>query len=148
MGLLGLYTENVTLLYILPITQLHKRCVRTIKPGHQKTGNGRLVWSNGSSFTLFLTSGRVYVWRTTKKACNPKFLVLPVKYGGGYVMIWSAISWISVGPNITFHGRINAREYVDRLGYQEQPKTMQFFKKTMPPFTLLEEHQGELQHLP
>jgi hypothetical protein len=51
----------------------------------------------------------------------------------------------SVGPIITFHGRIIAREYVDRLGNQVQPMmqtlfgtTMLFSKMTMPPFTQLE----------
>jgi hypothetical protein len=33
-------------------------------------------------------------------------------------MFWAAISWNSVGPIITLHGRITAREYVDRLGNQ------------------------------
>jgi hypothetical protein len=27
-------------------------------------------------------------------------------------MVWAAISWCSVGPIVTLHGRITAREYV------------------------------------
>jgi hypothetical protein len=42
--------------------------VMTIKPGHQATGNIHMIWSDESSFTLFPTSGRVYIWRTAKKA--------------------------------------------------------------------------------
>jgi hypothetical protein len=36
-------------------------------------------------------------------------------------MIWVAISWYSVGPSITLHGRITAREYVGKLGNQVHP---------------------------
>jgi IS30 family transposase len=48
---------------------------RTIKPGHQTTGNARVIWSDESSFKLLPTSGRVYVWRTHKEAYNPECLV-------------------------------------------------------------------------
>jgi hypothetical protein len=48
------------------------RCVNdgatTMKPGHQTTGNARVMWADESSFTLFPTSGRVYVWRTPKES--------------------------------------------------------------------------------
>jgi hypothetical protein len=33
-------------------------------------------------------------------------------------MVWAAISWYSLGPIITLHDRITAREYVERLGIQ------------------------------
>jgi hypothetical protein len=68
----------------------------------------------------------------------------------------------SVGPTITIHGRITAREYVDRLGYQVHPKIQTLFPNndavlqhekanihtagTVQP--LFEEHERELQHLP
>jgi hypothetical protein len=40
----------------------------TVKPGHQTTGNASVMWSDESSFTVFLTSGSVYVWKTPKEA--------------------------------------------------------------------------------
>jgi hypothetical protein len=51
-----------------------------------------------------------------------------------------------VGPIITLHGRIAAREYVDRLGNQVHPMIQTLFpnndalfkKKTMSPFKQLE----------
>jgi hypothetical protein len=55
----------------------------------------------------------------------------------------------SVGPIISLHGRITAREYLNRLGNQ-----VQFSKTTIPPFTVgtvqswFEEHERELQPLP
>jgi hypothetical protein len=104
------------------------RCVNdgvmTIKPGKQAAGNVRIIWSNESSFTLIPTSGRVYVWTTPKEAYNPECLVPQVKHRGGSMMIWAAISWYSVGPIITLHGLIAAREYVDAEGLTNQVNPM------------------------
>jgi hypothetical protein len=114
------------------------RCVNdgvmTIKPG-QTTGNAHVVWSEKSSFTLFPTSGRVYVWRTPKEAYNSECLVPTAKRGGGSsMMVWAAISWYSVGPITTF-----MTELLDRLGNQVRPMiptlfpTMMQFSKTTEP---------------
>jgi hypothetical protein len=67
----------------------------------------------------------------------------------------------SVGPIITLHDQITAREYVDRLGNQVHFMIQTFlnsdavFQDNSAPFTQLElfqswfeEHEGELQHLP
>jgi hypothetical protein len=66
----------------------------------------------------------------------------------------------SVGPSITLHGRITAREYVDRLGNQVHPMIQTLFPNNdtvlqddnAPIHTAgtvqswFEEHEGELQH--
>jgi len=59
-----------------------------------------VIWSDEMFFTLFPTSGRVYVWKTPKEAYNSECLFPIVKHGGGSVMIWAAISWYSAGPII------------------------------------------------
>jgi hypothetical protein len=55
------------------------RCVNddvtTIKPEHQTSGNARVILVE-SSFMLFPTSERVYVWRTPKEAYNAECPVL------------------------------------------------------------------------
>jgi hypothetical protein len=61
-----------------------------------------IIWSDESSFTLFPTAGRVYVWRMPKETCNPECLVPVVKHGE--VMIWAALSWYSSGPKFTLNG--------------------------------------------
>jgi hypothetical protein len=43
------------------------------------------------------------------------------------MMVWAAISWYSVGPIITLHGRITAREYVDRFGNRVHPMIQGLF---------------------
>jgi hypothetical protein len=107
------------------------RCVNDggtiIKPGYQTTVNEHVMWSDVSSFTLFPTSGRVYVCKTPKGAYTPECLVPTVKHRGGSVMVWVAISCNSVGPITTPHGRITAREYVDRLCNQVLPMIQTLF---------------------
>jgi hypothetical protein len=66
--------------------------VTTIKPGHQTSGNASLLRLDQSSFKLFPASGRVFLWEIYKEAYNPERLVPTVKYGGGSVMIWAAIT--------------------------------------------------------
>jgi hypothetical protein len=62
--------------------------VRTIKLGHQTTGNAHVIWSDELSFT---TSGRVYIWRIPKKAYNPEYLVPTAKPEGCSVMVWGIL---------------------------------------------------------
>jgi hypothetical protein len=83
----GLQLLNLCLLKV--VLRCVSDCVISIKPGHQTTGNARVIRSDETSFTLFPTSGRVYVYRTYKEAYNPECLVPTVKHGGGAVMIWT-----------------------------------------------------------
>ncbi|GFW70644.1 transposable element Tcb1 transposase [Trichonephila clavipes] len=46
----------------------------------------QVIWSDESKFTLFQTTGRVYVWRTPKEAFAPECVVPTVKHGGGSLM--------------------------------------------------------------
>jgi hypothetical protein len=75
-------------------------------------------------------------------------------------MVWAVISWYSVGPIVTLHGRIAAREYVDRLGKQVHsiiqtlfPNNDRFQDDTAPIHTAgtvqswFKEHEDEF-HLP
>jgi hypothetical protein len=144
----GLQLLNLWLLKVM------LRCINdgvtTIKRGHQTTGNAHVIWSDEFSFTLFPTSGRVYVWRTPKQAYNPECLVPTVRHRVGSVMVWAAILWYSIllAHITTLHVRITAREHVDRLGKQVHPNglesnfrhlrtNMKFSKTTMSPFTQL-----------
>jgi hypothetical protein len=87
----GLQLLNLLLLKVM------LRCVNDgvtiIKPGHQATGNVLVIWPDESPFTLFPTSGRIYVSRTPKEDYSPKCLAQTLKHGGSSLMIWAAISW-------------------------------------------------------
>jgi hypothetical protein len=80
-------------------------------------------------FMLFLTSGRVYVWRTPKEAYNPEYQVSTLKHRGRSVMFWATVVQYSFGPIIILHGRNTARGYVDRLGSQVHPMIQTIFPK-------------------
>jgi hypothetical protein len=77
-------TVGLHLLYRLLMLRCVEDGVTTMKPGHQTTGNARVVWPDESSFTLFPTSGRVCVWRTPKETYNPECLAPTVKHGGRF----------------------------------------------------------------
>jgi hypothetical protein len=76
-------------------------------------------------------------------------------------MIWAAIWWYSVGPIITFHSRIAARKYVNRLGNSVHPTVQTLFPNNYAVFqediapihtagsvqSRSEEHEVEVQHL-
>jgi hypothetical protein len=81
-----------------------------------------VIWSDESSFTLYPTSDRIYVWRTPKETYKPEWLVPTVKHEGGSVMIWAAVRWY---PIIT--GRIIAPDYVDILGNQVHAMVQMLF---------------------
>jgi hypothetical protein len=85
-----------------------------------------MIWSD-ESFTMLPTSGRVYIYSTPKEAYNPECLVPTIKHGGGSVMVSAEILWHSVDPIITLHGRITAREYMDRLANQVHPMFQTLF---------------------
>jgi hypothetical protein len=119
---------------------------------------GRMIWSDESSFTLFPTPGRVYVWRTPMEAYNSECLVPTVKHGGGSVMVWAAISWYSIllVPLLPFVAELL---YVDTLGNQVLhpmiqtlfPNDALFQSDTVPLHTagtVPSWFEGELQHLP
>jgi hypothetical protein len=71
------------------------------------------------------------------------------------MVVWAVISWHSVGPIITLHGRITAREYVDRLGNQVCPMIQMLFLNndavfqddSTPTFTQLELFSHGLEHM-
>jgi hypothetical protein len=76
-------------------------------------------------------------------------------------MVWAAISWYSVGPIITLHGRITAKEYMDRLGNKVHPMIQTLFPNNAlfqddnaliytagTVQSWFEEHEVKLQHLP
>jgi hypothetical protein len=99
-----------------------------------------------------------------KEAYNPECLVPTVKQATREVLGWFGGQYcgILLVPTITLHGRITAREYVDRLSNQVHsmiqtlfPNNDEVFQDDNAPIhtagtvqSWFEEHEGELQHLP
>ena len=42
-------------------------------------------------------------------------------------MVWAAISWSSLGPMVTLHGRINSKDYLSILGDHMHPMCQTLF---------------------
>jgi hypothetical protein len=115
-----------------------------------------LIWSNESSFALFLASGRIYVCRTPKEAYNTECLFATGKHGGGSVTISAATSWYSAGITsiIIPNGRIAVSDCVDILGSQVRPNNDAVLQDDISPMHTarsvhfwFEEHEDTLQHL-
>jgi hypothetical protein len=84
--------------------QMHKRWCQTVKPGHQTTGNTQGSIQSGMPDSNSEIRGRF---------CDGLGSNIVVEY--------------SVGPFITLHGRITAKEYVDRLCNQVHPMLQTLF---------------------
>jgi hypothetical protein len=105
-----------------------------------------MIWSDELSFTLFPTAGRVYVWKTPKKAYNMEYLVLTEKHRGDSAMVWAAISLYSIllAPLLPFmpqvlHGSTWTGWVIRCIPWSRWYfLAMQSSKTTMPPFTWLE----------
>jgi hypothetical protein len=87
------------------------RCVNggvtTIKPEHQTTGNARVIWPDESSFTLFPTSGRLYLrLENTQGSLQSEMPVSNSETRGRFCdgLGSDIVVQYSVGPIITLHG--------------------------------------------
>jgi hypothetical protein len=97
-----------------------------------------------------------------KMPYNQICLVLAVKQKGGSVIVLGRIIVVFCCLILTLHGRITAKEYVDKLDNQVHPMIQTIFFKNDAVFqddtapihiagalpSWFEEHEGELQHLP
>jgi hypothetical protein len=136
----------------------------TIKPGHQTTGNAQVLQSHESSFMLFPTSGRAYIWRIPKETHNSKCLVPTVKHRGDSVKVWAAILWYSIllVPSLTFMAELLQGIMWISMGNQVHPMMQTLFPDNNAVFqddnapihtsgtvqSWFQEHKGELQHFP
>lgn len=93
----------------------------------------RVVFSDESKFQPRSSSGRRYV-RLSKGITKSPLLFKPtVKFGGGTLMVWGAISYWGVGPLYLISGNLNSDGYVHIL-----ESTM------LPFFTALQEEHGDM----
>ena len=116
-----------------------------------------VIWSDELSFTLFPTSGRVYVWRTPKESHNPECETWRWIYDdlGSNILVFCSSYNYSEWLNY-------CNDYVDTLGNQLHPTVQTLFPNNNAIFqddnspihtagsvqSWFEEHEGALQHLP
>jgi hypothetical protein len=99
-------------------------CVTTIKSGYHTTENALVIWSDEKSFTLFPILGRHHFLENTQGSLQSGPSATKSETGGKFCDGFGSNIVIqhSFGPIFTLHGRITAREYVDKLGNQVLPR--------------------------
>ena len=75
-----------------------------------------VLFTDESRFTLYHNDGRVFVRRRTGESLLDACVVPTVKFGGGGVTVWGAMSYRGVGFLKTLHGNLNQHGYIDILG--------------------------------
>jgi len=86
-----------------------------------------VIWSDESSFTMFLTKGQVHVWHQPKELCNTECLVPTVQDSGGSVILWGTFSWHGLGAVIPLESKVNANCYLMILSDHRHLMLQHFF---------------------
>ena len=74
---------------------------------------GKVLWSDESTFELWRTKGRVWVWRWQGQRFAEKCIVPTVKHGGGKMMVWSTMAQSGLESLAVVEGRLNSEAYIE-----------------------------------
>lgn len=74
-----------------------------------------VLWTDESRFILFQTDGRTYVRRRVNEQLHYECVVPTVKFGGGGVTVWGAMSFRGTGYLTPLKGNLNGIKYIDIL---------------------------------
>ena len=80
-----------------------------------------VLFTDESKFNLYHNDGRDFVRRRKGEELLPHCIAPTVKFGGGGVMVWGAMSARGTGTLKTITGRMNGEGYIDILGDQLIP---------------------------
>ncbi|GFW79519.1 QLQ domain-containing protein [Trichonephila clavipes] len=94
-----------------------------------------VLWSDESSFTVWQSDGRVWVWRMPGERFFSDCIVRAVKFDGGSTMVWGYFSWFGLGPLVPVIGNMNSEMYVDILDNAALPTLWQYFGGEEGPFS-------------
>ena len=85
------------------------RCNWNLKPWR------RIHWSDESQFLLYMTDGRLRVWRRPNEAYNQQMINAIELFGGGSVMVWGCISYDCKLDLIKSPMTLNAQRYQQEM---------------------------------
>jgi transposase len=86
----------------------------------------KVGFSDESNFTLYRTTGKVYVWRKVGEHLH-KHCVLPtVKHGGGHIMVWGIFAFDEVDDLYLCNGNMDGQKYKMVLVHHAKPAMEKF----------------------
>ena len=92
------------------LTRRHKQLRLEFTREHQDwtwVDGSVVIFTDESRFTLFRNHGRTYVRRCVCEALLPECIAPMVKFGGGGVMVWGALTARGPGLLKTVRGNLN-----------------------------------------
>ena len=69
------------------------------------------LWSDETKFNLFVSDGKMMIWRTTKEEMDPKCTVPTIEHGGESVICWGCISSAGVGKLVFIDSNMTGEMY-------------------------------------
>ena len=80
-----------------------------------------VLWTDESRFTMFQSDGPTFVRRRAGEQLRDDCVVPTVKFNGGGIMMWGAMSYRGTGLLTRVTGNLNAVGYIDILGNSAVP---------------------------
>lgn len=100
---------------LLPRHKLERRRFARRHKNTDQTFWNNVIFTDESKFNLFGPDGYKHVWRLPKCVLQDHHIREVVKFGGGSVMVWGAITYDGVGELLFIDGRMNAEQFIDVL---------------------------------
>ena len=89
----------------------------------------KMLWSDESSFQLYLPPANVRVRRRPGEALSQACTVSTVKHGGGSIMVWGCMSAAGVGHLTVCDGTLNSAKYCAILETHMLPSARALFHR-------------------
>ncbi len=106
------------------LTKTHKR--KRLEWGRKykkwtKSDWEKVLFSDESPFTLFPSSGKLYVRRRVGEEFLDECISPTVKFGGGKIQVWGCFSYCGAGTLYRIEGKMNAEKYRSILKHRMAP---------------------------
>ena len=75
----------------------------------------KMLWSDESKFNLFVSDGKVVVWRSSKEGFEPECTIPTIKNGGGNAKCWACFLSSGVGSLLFIDSNMTGKSYGEIL---------------------------------
>ena len=70
-----------------------------------------ILWTDETKFNCFQSDGKVYVRNPMKQENNRLYTLKTVKYNGGNIKIWGAMSWHGISLLVKIDGNLDQYKF-------------------------------------